>query len=230
MKAVSIVIKDNAVSELGYYRLVESSKAVGNNFDIVKWDAVTATNVNEFMDAVGLKWNYPWEGEIVDFATGLKKTAYKTTNPKARIACACSHYSLWHESATNDITMLILEHDANFINKIDFDPNDVKAEILGINNPLGATRKSQLYYDMIMQSAASYQLVPWIDNAYVPQGLAGNSAYIIKPTGAKKLIELVKQYGLWPNDAIMCRQLVPRLGVTRKFYTNIQGLKSTTSL
>jgi len=56
------------------------------------------------------------------------------------------------------------------------------------------------------------------------------SAYIIKPAGAKKLIELVKQYGLWPNDAIMCRQLVPRLGVTRKFYTNIQGLKSTTSL
>lgn len=230
MKAVSIVIKDNAVSELGYSRLVESSKSVGNDFDIVKWDAVIPTNVNEFMMGIGIRWNYPWEGEVVDFATGLKKSAYKTANPKARMACACSHYCLWHESATTDTTMLILEHDAYFTNKIDFDPKDIKAEILGINNPLGATRKSQLYYDMIMQSVASYQLVPWIDNAYVPQGLAGNSAYIIKPSGAKHLIELVKQYGLWPNDAIMCRQLVPRLGVTRKFYTNIQGLKSTTSL
>lgn len=230
MKAVSIVIKDNEVSEFGYSKLVASSQSVGNNFDIVKWDAVIPTNVNEFMMGTGIRWNYPWEGEVVDFATGLKKSAYKTSNPKARMSCACSHYCLWHESATTDTTILVLEHDATFINKIDFDPKDVKAEILGINNPLGATRKSQLYYDMIMESSASYQLVPWIDNVYVPQGLAGNSAYIIKPSGAKHLIELVKQYGLWPNDAIMCRQLVPRLGVTRKFYTNIQGLKSTTSL
>ena len=230
MKAVSIVIKDNAVSELGYSRLVESSKSVDNYFDIVRCDAITPDKVDNFMEISGIKWNYPWEGEVVDFATGLKKSAYKTVNPKARMACACSHYSLWQESSTTNTTMLILEHDAYFTNKIDFDPKDIKAEILGINNPLGATRKSQLYYDMIMQSSASYQLVPWIDNAYVPQGLAGNSAYIIKPSGAKHLIELVKQYGLWPNDAIMCRQLVPRLGVTRKFYTNIQGLKSTTSL
>lgn len=230
MKAVSIVIKDNAVSELGYSRLVESSKSVDNYFDIVRCDAITPDKVDNFMEISGIKWNYPWEGEIVDFATGLKKSAYKTVNPKARMACACSHYSLWQESSTTNTTMLILEHDAYFTNKIDFDPKDIKAEILGINNPLGATRKSQLYYDMIMESAASYQLVPWIDNVYVPQGLAGNSAYIIKPSGAKHLIELVKQYGLWPNDAIMCRQLVPRLGVTRKFYTNIQGLKSTTSL
>ena len=230
MKAVSIVIKDNAVSELGYSRLVESSKSVDNYFDIVRCDAITPDKVDNFMEISGIKWNYPWEGEVVDFATGLKKSAYKTVNPKARMACACSHYSLWQESSTTNTTMLILEHDAYFTNKIDFDPKDVKAEILGINNPLGATRKSQLYYDMIMESAASYQLAPWIDNVYVPQGLAGNSAYIIKPSGAKHLIELVKQYGLWPNDAIMCRQLVPRLGVTRKFYTNIQGLKSTTSL
>ena len=230
MKAVSIVIKDNAVSELGYSRLVESSKSVDNYFDIVRCDAITPDKVDNFMEISGIKWNYPWEGEVVDFATGLKKSAYKTVNPKARMACACSHYSLWQESSTTNTTMLILEHDAYFTNKIDFDPKDVKAEILGINNPLGATRKSQLYYDMIMESSASYQLVPWIDNVYVPQGLAGNSAYIIKPSGAKHLIELVKQYGLWPNDAIMCRQLVPRLGVTRKFYTNIQGLKSTTSL
>jgi GR25 family glycosyltransferase involved in LPS biosynthesis len=230
MKAYAIVVSGNEVSEFGYSRLVKSSKAVGNNFDILQWDATTPTNVLNFMNTAQLTWNYPWEGEVVDFATGLKKTAYKTANPKARMACACSHYSLWMTSAMTDTTMLVLEHDAYFINKIDFDPNDVKADIIGINNPLGATRKSQLFYDLIMQSTANYQLAPMIDNVYVPQGLAGNSAYIIKPAGAKKMIELVKQYGLWPNDAIMCRQLVPKLGVTRKFYTNVQNLKSTTTL
>jgi len=230
MKAVSIVIDKNEVSELGYSRLVESSKAVGNDFDIQRWNAITPSNVSEFMTGAGITWSYPWEGEVVDFATGLVKTSYKTANPKARIACACSHYCLWHESATTNTALLILEHDAYFVNKIDFDPADVKADIIGINNPLGATRKSQLFYDKVLQSTINYPLTPMIDNIYIPQGLAGNSAYIIKPAGAKQMLELVKQYGLWPNDAIMCRQLVPKLSVSRKFYTNVQGLKSTTSL
>ena len=44
------------------------------------------------------------------------------------------------------------------------------------------------------------------------------------------MIQLVKEYGLWPNDAIMCRQLVPKLNVTTEFYTRCQNLKSTTTL
>jgi len=44
------------------------------------------------------------------------------------------------------------------------------------------------------------------------------------------MLELVDEHGLWPNDAIMCRQLVPNLMVTRKFFTSIQNLRSTTTL
>jgi len=230
MKAVAIVVAGNDTSELGYSRLAESSKAVGNEFDILKWDAVTPNSINGFMLGAGIRWNYPWDGQVYDFATGLKKSAYPTKNPKARIACACSHYALWQESMKTDTTMLILEHDAYFINKIDFDPNDSKADIIGINNPLGATRRAKIYYDKIIGNEMPFQLVPWIDEMTVPQGLAGNSAYIIKPEGAKNMLKLVEHYGLWPNDAIMCRQLISKLGVTRKFYTNVQGLASTTSL
>jgi hypothetical protein len=63
----------------------------------------------------------------------------------------------------------------------------------------------------------------------VAQGIAGNSAYIIKPWAAKELIEKVYEYGMWPNDAIMCQQIVPWLGVTKLYYTKVQGLRSTTS-
>jgi GR25 family glycosyltransferase involved in LPS biosynthesis len=69
-----------------------------------------------------------------------------------------------------------------------------------------------------------------IDEEHIPQGIAGNSAYIMKPSGAKKMLDLVAQFGLWPNDAIMCRQLVPTLGVTKTFFTGVQGLPSTTTL
>jgi len=44
------------------------------------------------------------------------------------------------------------------------------------------------------------------------------------------MIELAQEHGMWPNDALMCYQLVPKLGVTRNFYTRIQGLRSTTTL
>ena len=71
---------------------------------------------------------------------------------------------------------------------------------------------------------------PRIDEIYVPQGLAGNSAYFMKPSGAKKMIDLTAEYGMWPNDALMCRQLVPTLGQTKTYYTYVQGTESTTSL
>lgn len=229
MKALAIVIPGNEISEKGYDRLVESSRAVGNDFDIVRLDAITPQNVDSFLSITNITWNYPWQGEVNDFATGLKKSAYTTKNPKARIACACSHYVIW-KLASMTGPILVLEHDAYFINKIDFDPNDTKAQILGINNPMGATRRAKIYHDKIVENPLQYQLVPWIDDFNIPQGLAGNSAYIIKPEGAKKMLGLVKEYGLWPNDAIMCRQLISTLGVTKKFYTGVQGLPSTTTL
>lgn len=229
MRAISIVIYKNKISETGYNNLILSSKYVKNDFEISKWNAVTPENVDIIMDKFNLKWNYPWNGSFLDEKTKLLKSAYNTINPKARIACAVSHYCLWSESAEKNETLLILEHDAIFINRIDFIPKDMNADIFGINNPINATRKANIFHAKIQESAAKLQLVPTIDDDKIPQGLAGNSAYIIKPNGAKKLLELVKIYGLWPNDAIMCKQLIPGLSVTKKYYTKIQNLESTTS-
>ena len=93
-----------------------------------------------------------------------------------------------------------------------------------------ATRKSKVYHDKILEKTDFFQPVPRIDEYNIPQGLAGNSAYVIKPAGAQLMIDLTQEYGMWPNDALMCYQLVPKLGVTRNFYTRIQGLRSTTTL
>lgn len=230
MIAYSIVINGNETSEAGYTNLVESSKRVGNKFPILKFEAITPEYVDRTMQSFKIKWNYPWEGQVSDFETGLVKSAYQTANPNARIACGLSHYSLWKQTINLSEPVLVLEHDACFVNQVDFDITKTGFDILGINNPLGCTRKSQTYYDEILKNQRPYQLVPVIDEPTIPQGLAGNSAYIITPSGAEQLISLVRQYGLWPNDAIMCRQLVRKLGVTRKFYTNRQNLRSTTTL
>lgn len=230
MKVHAIVINDHHVSEGAFEELVRSSEAVGNDFIINKFEAATPKTIKSIMDQHKLKWNYPWVGKEMCLRTGLLKSAYKTDNPKARIACAVSHYLLWKACKDADEPYMILEHDARFVEKVDFDVNDTNMFIVGINNPLGATRKSREFYTSIINDNRWIQPVPKIDHFDIPQGLAGNSAYIIKPKGAEIMLDLVKQHGLWPNDALMCRQLVSKLGVTKKFYTQVQGTRSTTTL
>lgn len=227
MKAYVIVVPDNEISENGYKTLQESSITVGNDFDILRYEANPKSSLAE----EGLTWNYPWDQPVMDIASGLLKSPYKTVNRNARINCALNHYKLWKKCYDELEDYLILEHDAIWKIKLPTETFKNKGwEIIGINDPRGATRKSKLFYDIVNEGNRSIQRPPIIDDLKIPQGLAGNSAYIIKPAGAKRMLDLVDQYGLWPNDAIMCRQLVPTLGVTKTFYTGVQGLTSTTSL
>lgn len=73
---------------------------------------------------------------------------------------------------------------------------------------------------------------PYIDDPSIPQGLPGNSAYLITPMAAKKLVDKIhNETGLWPNDAVMCNQFFPdMLYCAYPYYTKVQGNKSTTSL
>ena len=230
MKAFVITIPDHKVSQHAADVCIESSKVVGNSFEIQKFDAVIPRQVNKMMRDYRLEWNYPWEGSVFDFKTGLKKSAYPTVNKQARIACSLSHYTLWKNCYNDAEPYLILEHDAKFIKKLDINIIDTdKFFIIGINNPLFATRKANLFKQIIDENTKELQLVPTIDSLEVPQGLAGNSAYIIKPKGARQMLRLVEDHGLWPNDAIMCKQLIPAIGVTKTFYTEVQGTPSTTS-
>ena len=233
MKAFVITIKGNEVSETAAQTCIDSSKIYKNDFDVETFDAITPPDVDRLLLKNGIKWNYPWEGQVVDFTTGLTKKAYPTENKKARVACALSHYSLWTACAHGAIPYLVMEHDAIFTAKLDYKVIEkTKKLIISINNPLYATRKAREYKDKIENSTPDQQGVvhaPYIDEMSVPQGLPGNSAYIIKPDGAQKMIDLVKEYGLWPNDALMCRQLIPNIGCTKKFYTRVQGTRSTTT-
>ncbi len=230
MKAFAIVIDGNKTSEFGYDNLVKSSWDVKNEFTLDRFNAIISSNVQELMESNSIRWNYPWEGQVVDFQSGLVKNAYRTKDFRKRMACAMSHYCLWLKSYETRENILVLEHDAEFTCKLDIDIDQNRFGVLGINSPIGATRKSQVYHDMIQKNPNQYQEVPYIDDIKIPQGLAGNSAYIVTPWAAKEMIDKVYEYGLWPNDAIMCRQLFPFLGVTKKYYTKTQGLKSTTTL
>ena len=232
MKAFAIVVPDNKTSMAGFQELNDSYDKYGHNDGLQMHEAISVDKVEMIAAGNGLNWNYPWEGKVSDLKSGLIKSAYTTADPRKRISCFVSHWYLWQKCVKLDEMILILEHDSRFIKKLPADSTFARADfdIIGINAPSMATRKSKIYHDMILERVDFFQPVPRIDEFNIPQGLAGNSAYVIKPAGAKLMLELSQEYGMWPNDALMCYQLVPKLGVTRNFYTRIQGLRSTTTL
>jgi len=232
-----ITMSGHKQSMEAFQRLQDSAYAYNNDFRPELFEATIAENVEDHMTKLLLKWDYPWEGTVTDLKTGLKKSAYPTKNRLNRIACAVSHYRLWAMCAKIDKPILILEHDAIFTKKLARYNNileDTQYDIIGINNPIGNTRRSNQFHDILQKtepfsSSKDIVKIPKIDSFDVPQGLAGNSAYIIKPRGAVSCIKAAQSYGLWPNDALMCDQLIRRMGVTKVYYTDTQQVASTTT-
>lgn len=250
MDAYIISITNNHESTVATRRCMLSIKDSRSNLNAFIYDAVTPRNLKENMDKVFRKssilppitYTYPIEGSRFDMKSGMVLTAYPTADINKRISCFMSHYNLWLKCIKDDKPIMILEHDALFTRKFDYSiiEDRFKGDILALNSPIGATRRAKLYDSKIKEMFTSktkkpkdginITLVPWIDDKAVPQGLPGNSAYIIKPAGAKKLVELTNEYGIWPNDALMCKQLMPgKLQQVFPWYTKVQKIDSHTS-
>ena len=203
----------------------------------VVFTATTPTDIKQHLEEIDMGdivWTYPLtkEEDGLDIKTGLYLRHYPTKNISSRTACMVSHMRLWYKCATNyKRPIVILEHDAVFTRKFVFEPleKEFKGGILGLNDPRGATRRSDVFHN-VASSKMGLQPVPTVDDMEVPQGLAGNSAYLITPTAAKKLLDKVREVGMWANDALMCKQFFPWMQVVYPYYTTIQrGLKSTTT-
>lgn len=230
MKAYAIVIDKNEISENGFRVLKESSENVGNDFSISKFHAIVPDQVDSILESFNLNWNWTWKKVIIHEKSGLRQHPYPVKNRKKKIACALSHYLLWNKCHMENEDFLIFEHDSIFLRKLNIEElHNSNYDIIGINDPHGTTRLPRKFHSIVQSSKKNILNVPKIDNDKVPQGLAGNSAYYIKPEGAKNLLDAVKENGLWHNDAIMNMQLIPNMGVTKTYYTKVQGLKSTTS-
>lgn len=206
--------------------------------------------------------NYTWPKtsaeDHLDLSTGIYKRAYAAADWKKVAACTISHMRLWQHCIDLNEPILILEHDAYFIEKFYYrkialcsktdthKPNkklrpgeESKGEwtggICGINSPFGTTRKASVF-DFKLKNAldmkSGLSIVPYVDepgDLPLPSGLPGNSAYIIKPWAAKKLLNKVLEVGIWPNDALMCRQFFPWLQHYFPYQTKVQGITSTTT-
>ena len=183
---------------------------------------------NDLKSFPGLAWNYPLnEASRVEETTGMTLKGYRCSSVARILSCTLSHAKLWKRCVHLNEEIMILEHDALFVR--DFIPFEWEGGALGLNDPRGATHTSQKYHDEVSKSDGVKD-APWVQpEMSMPQGLAGHSAYIIRPEAAKDLLKKMKEVGAWPNDALMCKQFFPWLKVVYPYYTTVQGIRSTTT-
>lgn len=235
MKAFIISLVNNHEATIATRMVIESIERTQSQIESIILPATVPDTIDQDLTALqcqNVKWTFPVNAseDRLDMVTGLYLEHYKTANLQNRIACMISHMRCWQKAIDLDETIMVLEHDALFTRQFKFSDltDDFKNGIIGLNDPRGATRKASLFHEKV-SSRMGLQPVPDLEDNY-PHGLAGNSAYIITPTAAKKVMNKVKEIGMWPNDAIMCRQIFPWMQVVYPYYTTIQkGLKSTTT-
>lgn len=238
---VITMINDHA-SVVGARRAIKSIQDTKSSLRPFIEPAVTPETLDDELAHFGLTvndWTWPRKpgGIKHDIASGMELHAYGANDLLKVMACMVSHMKLWKYSCIVDQPIIILEHDAIFTRKFDIVdlPSQARNSIIQLNNPLGATRKASEFYKKVEAAQSdlpdnTYATVPWIDDKKIPQGIAGNSAYYIPPTIAKTLLKLIDEHGLWPNDALMCKQLLGDhlLKVAYPYFTTLQGIKSTT--
>ena len=226
MKAYVITIRDHDYSEACADRCIASAAKLG--LEVEKFDAIGKHAARALMGARGLEWTWPNVEAQTCSHTGLKQFPYSTKDPNARIGCALSHYELWVGCVESKEPTMILEHDAVFVGE---GPVGVKIpEDFGaimVNNPAGATPRGEWWKTQIKAKGPGVHPKTVVFDDGRPDGLAGNSAYVISPKGAARCVELVHKHGLWPNDATLCRQLVDGLYEVYPFLTEVRQTQST---
>ena len=217
MKAYVITLRGNEYSERVAARCIKTAKDIGG-IAVKYFNAITADDAIKVMECRGLKWTWG------DGGAGLKHHSYGG-NEAARIGCAMSHYALWEKCAWFGKPLLILEHDAVFVRA--FEEFEFKG-ICQINDPAGATPRGDWWQGRMTGNGriGAWPKTRIFDDGR-PDGLAGNSAYVIQFTHALMLMELVRDIGVWPNDATMCRQLIPDLEEYYPFITRVEPEQST---
>jgi GR25 family glycosyltransferase involved in LPS biosynthesis len=224
VKAFVISLLGNQYSQERTARCIETAEKVGG-IAVERFDAVDADFALAEMVRQGLQWTWAKANtaEAVCKYTRLKQRPYGRF--LAKVGCSMSHFLLWQKCVQIGEPFMILEHDAVFERA--YEPFEFRG-ICQINDPAGATPRGLWWHTRMRDRGPGVFDKTHIFPDDVPDGLAGNSAYVIHPHAAGDLCAMARRIGLWPNDALMCRQLFD-LQELYPWITRVEQTVSTTS-
>lgn len=228
MKAFVITLFNDKYSVQSAENTLKTARQMNDDLHIEMVRAVTPDKIKDNT------YSYPKQGETSTYE-GMTLVGYKAKDVGKKVACSLSHMHLWNKCVEMNEPIMILEHDAVFTRKFKLSKllDAIEdGDIVMINDPRGATRRGTVYHENIIRWDKGLNTIDGVNtpDENVPDGLAGNSAYIITPSAAKKAIELQSSIGIWPNDALLCKQLFPRnLKSYYPYITRVEQKKSTTT-
>jgi len=133
---------------------------------------------------------------------------------KGVLGCFLSHYFLWKKCLEEKSTIGVLEYDAIFIRELPSNILDLFEDYLNLDytrhTHLGLSSNGSEYISQIeLEKSNNLEVKTVLENRksskfpfkYINNNhIKGAFGYIIKPSGAKKLIEATKKYGILPAD------------------------------
>ena len=187
IKTYIIVLKESQLSVDLSTDCINAAKLFG--IDPIVWPAVNGTNADQLFE----KYNIT-----------CLHTKAMLSRPGTK-GCFLSHFELWLECLRINETICILEHDGVFIRSLPNDIDDHFLEVLRLDpyRPLTTVDYDQ-HVTSSLDRPVEYFNTPISKSTekggkYSP----GAYGYLIKPTAAKKLIELAQTTGASPVDKHM---------------------------
>lgn len=188
IESFAIVMKGKPVSEELAKECVESGKQF--NIDIKEFDAVWGDQVSK------------------EYANQQLRPYFKlksSRDTKGVRGCFLSHFLLWKKSLEENKPLLIFEHDALIIRHIDTEYLLTKFDDV-LN--LDAFSRVEKNYETWLKKDRGKNVNLWTETLPSKTGfdlfnhtnIKGLHSYIIKPSGAKKLIDKTYKVGVLPAD------------------------------
>lgn len=200
MKAFVITIDDNTKSVEAAKRCIHTAREIGG-IDVMTYSAATPRNTNaiEYLRDEGI-------------STSMLKEKYSRF---ANCASAfISHYSLWKMCITLGEPILILEHDAVFVDQF--------PELVTYPDIMNIGRPSYGKFNV----PKSFGVQPLVSKPY----FGGAHGYVISPEGARKAIWQAKTEGAKPTDLFFnsthfpnIKEYYPWVVEARDTFTTIQA-------
>lgn len=196
MKSYIIRLKNNAISEKYADLCVAQAQKFGINVEY--FDGINGLEYPQHLTRLGIR------------------PRYKFKKGRAGVfGCFLSHYYLWLQCAAGNAPFMILEHDGFVIKPLPDNIFDQFTDVLRLDNLDPFSKK----YNNLIQEQQHWPLVvskyynsqaktvdlgsKFVEKIGTGNYMRGNYGYLIKPSGAQKLINWIKSNGFVPADQQM---------------------------
>lgn len=212
------IVEDTDKSEKSYNSLVNSAVVTLNHFPINRYYKSTKNNLASDFNKFDIEFKWPKNKTEHDINLGIIKNPSNKdyTDIKCR---ALTHYKLWEYCIESQKTLLILEDCVRFSTKFEYNFDKSPFNIISINHPKHCISNWESYTNYITYGKGLVTPIPQYRPSTNLLTLPDAVSYIIKPAGATQLVLNVDDYGLWPVEKMLAKQMIPNIGVSRKHYT-----------